>query len=162
VLKSCKKSRNTKLLSLLWALVISSGSEGLQGWQVDKADKVWLVARLSMNFGNWMPPNRSDYKIVVSITMTLNRIFSIFGRNSRSSQSFHEFKYRLYILATWIPAVIFFNENIGELATINGPSMYPYLNPGFNENVTRDICWVNKWYPTRKLERGMIVWFRWV
>jgi len=105
---------------------------------------------------------RSYIKIYLTTRMAANRIFSIFSRSSRSRQSFHEFKYRLFTLATWIPAVIFFNENIGELATINGPSMYPYLNTSFNEDLTRDVCWVNKWNPTRKLERGMIVWFRWV
>jgi inner membrane protease subunit 2 len=93
-------------------------------------------------------------------TMAPSRIFSIFNRNTPFARFAHDFKYWPFTLITWIPAVIFFNGNIGELTWINGASMYPYLNTSYNEDLKKDTCWVSKWYPTRDLKRGMVVSFR--
>jgi inner membrane protease subunit 2 len=67
--------------------------------------------------------------------------------------------YNLLIFASWVPAVIFFNENVGETTKINGASMYPYLNTSYNESRKKDLCWVNKWNPGVGLERGMLISF---
>lgn len=48
---------------------------------------------------------------------------------------------------------------MGEVAFIGGQSMYPYLNASFNEGAGKDLCWVNKWNPTKDLKRGMVVTF---
>lgn len=40
--------------------------------------------------------------------------------------------------------------------------MYPFLNTGYNESLTRDVCLVDKRRKGRDLERGMLVSFRWV
>jgi inner membrane protease subunit 2 len=58
-----------------------------------------------------------------------------------------------------VPAIIFFNDHVAELADVGGQSMYPYLNTGYNESQSKDICWINKWKPTENLQRGMIVAF---
>jgi inner membrane protease subunit 2 len=89
-----------------------------------------------------------------------NRPFSAFRRNTPSGQFIKQFSGTLFVIATWVPAVIFFNENVGEVTQINGPSMYPYLNTSYNESMSKDICWVNKWKPTSKMQRGMLITFR--
>ena len=93
-------------------------------------------------------------------TMTSNRISSLFGRFSHYRHSFHGSRYVLFAIASWTPAIIFFNEHVGEIGRINGPSMYPYLNTSYNESLKKDLCWINKWNPTSNLQRGMIVAFR--
>jgi len=92
--------------------------------------------------------------------MASTRIFSVFNRYTTGRESFHEAKYYVFSLITWIPAVIFFNGNVGEVTWINGPSMYPYLNTSYNEDLKKDVCWISKWNPTRNLERGMLVSFQ--
>ena len=72
-----------------------------------------------------------------------------------------EFTYWSLIIASWIPASIFFQDHIAELHIINGASMYPFLNTGYNESLTRDVCLVDKRRKGRDLERGMLVSFRW-
>lgn len=72
---------------------------------------------------------------------------------------FREFLYKTFFFVSWVPPLIFFNDHVAEVALINGPSMYPYLNSTFNDGLRKDVCWVNKWNPGRKLERGMIVTF---
>jgi mitochondrial inner membrane protease subunit 2 len=92
--------------------------------------------------------------------MASSRVFSIFNRDGTRGKFVREFNYYLFSLITWIPAVIFFNGNVGELTRINGPSMYPYLNTTYNEDLKKDLCWVSKWNPTQNLERGMLVSFQ--
>ncbi|TVY80839.1 Mitochondrial inner membrane protease subunit [Lachnellula suecica] len=91
--------------------------------------------------------------------MSSNRILSAFRRDNPSGQSIRRFGRTLFFWASWVPAIIFFNENVGEVTIINGPSMYPYLNTGYNESNSRDLCWVNKRKPAHNLERGMLVSF---
>jgi inner membrane protease subunit 2 len=92
--------------------------------------------------------------------MASNRIFSLFNRGMLSGQTFRDFLYWPFVFATWIPAAIFFNDNVGNFTWITGASMYPFLNSNFNENLKPTICWMRKWEPTKDLERGMIVTFR--
>ncbi|PMD54229.1 LexA/Signal peptidase [Hyaloscypha bicolor E] len=92
--------------------------------------------------------------------MASSRLFSIFNRKATKGKFVPEFNYYLFSFVTWIPAVIFFNGNVGELCRINGPSMYPYLNTTYDEDLKKDLCWVSKWNPTRTLERGMLVSFQ--
>lgn len=78
----------------------------------------------------------------------------------------------LLTYAKWIPALIFFNDQVGELAIVGGPSMYPYLNEGFDRTLTKDICWVSKLSPSFSpkfftspssatgLKRGMVISLR--
>ena len=65
----------------------------------------------------------------------------------------------LFTFATWLPAVVFFNEHVGQIADITGPSMYPYFNTDIDRSLKRDICWVNRFKPTQNIKRGMIVSF---
>ncbi|CCC06912.1 hypothetical protein SMACR_00937 [Sordaria macrospora] len=71
-----------------------------------------------------------------------------------------QFSHYLIRYATWIPPLVVFNGWVAEITQINGPSMYPYFNPRYNESTRRDIVLVSKWYPDRHLKRGMIVTFR--
>lgn len=83
-------------------------------------------------------------------------------RNLRSRAFIHEFNYTLFTFATWIPALICFNDYVGNATWINGPSMYPFLNTSLNESSSKDVCWNSKLWPTYNLKRGMVVSFRWV
>lgn len=56
--------------------------------------------------------------------------------------------------------MIWFNTFVAEVTLIEGPSMYPFLNAGYNETLRRDLCLNWKWYAREKLARGMIVTFR--
>lgn len=93
-------------------------------------------------------------------TMAGNRISPLLSRFSNYRHSFNGSRYVLFAIASWTAAIIFFNEHVGEVGRINGPSMYPYLNTSYNENLKKDLCWINKWNPTSDLRRGMIVAFR--
>jgi len=90
-----------------------------------------------------------------------SRVFSTFKRCLRS-QFVSEFTYYSFIIGSWVPAVIFFNNHVGQVTRINGSSMYPFLNGGYNEGLRKDLCWNNKMSPTKKgkLQRGMVVSFR--
>ncbi|RDL31433.1 LexA peptidase [Venustampulla echinocandica] len=88
--------------------------------------------------------------------MATNRIFSVFSGRTQPGQVLR----KILIFTSWLPAVIFFNGNVGQIATINGESMYPYLNTSYNESLSRDKCWVNKLNPAGNLNRGMLVTFR--
>ena len=92
--------------------------------------------------------------------MASSRILSMFSRRIRPRQFIREFSYYSFLIISWVPAAVFFNEHVGQLSWIHGPSMYPYLNADFNQGLTEDMCWVNKWGPTENLQRGMIVAFR--
>jgi inner membrane protease subunit 2 len=94
--------------------------------------------------------------------MASKRVSSLLGRLSSYRDFFYGSRYVLFAVASWTPAIIFFNEHVGEIGIINGPSMSPYLNTGYNESLSKDITWINKWDPTRNLQRGMIVAFRYL
>lgn len=92
--------------------------------------------------------------------MISNRISSIFKPSASRSNFIRDFSYYTFATITWVPAVIFFNEHVGECTSIVGASMYPYLNTDYNNSKSRDFCWINKWNPYKDLQRGMIVSFR--
>lgn len=69
------------------------------------------------------------------------------------------FTHYLIRYATWLPPLIMFNTYVAELTFINGPSMYPFLNPHYNESLKRDLCLVRKLYVLDNLKRGMVVTF---
>ena len=92
-------------------------------------------------------------------TMATNRIFSVFGRSVKSP-FVRDFAYYSFAFATWVPALIFFNNHVAKLGYIDGSSMYPYFNTAFNESLKNDLCVIKKWNPINNLQRGMIVSFR--
>ncbi|KAK0111396.1 hypothetical protein ONS95_001757 [Cadophora gregata] len=89
--------------------------------------------------------------------MSASRVFSQLNRRLRWRPTWREVRYRPLTILPWIPAVIFFNDHVGEHVWINGQSMYPFLNPSFNEDLSKDLCWNSRWNPTANLKRGMIV-----
>jgi inner membrane protease subunit 2 len=92
--------------------------------------------------------------------MSIRRFSPIISRITAQSKHFFQgSKYVLFATVPWLPAVIFFNDYVAEISYINGASMYPYLNVSYNEGLGRDRCLVNKWYPARNLQRGMLVSF---
>jgi mitochondrial inner membrane protease subunit 2 len=72
-----------------------------------------------------------------------------------------QFTRHLIRYATWLPPLIWFNTYVAQVTFINGRSMYPYLNPHYNETLRRDLCLVYKLYAQWNLDRGMLVVFRW-
>lgn len=78
----------------------------------------------------------------------------------------------LRYLAPAIPIGIFFSEHVFQVMWVRGPSMTPYLNEDYEEMHTKsDMVLVNMWpwggagWPfggKRRLERGMVVTFRFV
>jgi hypothetical protein len=83
-----------------------------------------------------------------------------FSRFAKYRDFLHGSRYVLFAVASWTPAIIFFNNHVGEVGYINGPSMSPYLNTGYYESMSKDITWINKRNPIKDLQRGMIVSFR--
>ncbi|KAK6580672.1 hypothetical protein PZA11_006908 [Diplocarpon coronariae] len=84
-------------------------------------------------------------------------ILSLFDRHLK--WDLRELRYWPWAVATWLPAVIFLNDHIGDVTWISGESMYPFLNTGYNEGLKKDFCWTSKLGPTSNLQRGMIVSF---
>jgi inner membrane protease subunit 2 len=78
----------------------------------------------------------------------------------------------LRILAPIVPIGIFFSEHVLQVMWVRGPSMTPFLNEDYEAMHTKsDMVLVNMWpfggagWPwerKRRLERGMVVTFRWV
>ncbi|ESZ94201.1 hypothetical protein SBOR_5427 [Sclerotinia borealis F-4128] len=64
------------------------------------------------------------------------RLFSALRKGSPARHFLKDFSYWGIVIASWVPAVIFFNDHVAELHTINGASMYPFLNTGspYNPN----------------------------
>ncbi|KAH6716117.1 peptidase S24/S26A/S26B/S26C [Leptodontidium sp. 2 PMI_412] len=89
--------------------------------------------------------------------MLSTSILSQLNRRLRWRPTWRELRFWPLRILPWIPAVIFFNDHVGDIAWINGPSMYPFLNPSFNEDLSRDLCWNSKLNPTQNLKRGMII-----
>lgn len=56
---------------------------------------------------------------------------------------------------------MWFNLSVAEITTINGQSMYPFLNSKYNESLKTDYVLNYKLYAQRDLARGMIVTLRW-
>lgn len=92
--------------------------------------------------------------------MASKRLTPLFSKSSNYRDFFYGSRYFLFGVLSWTPAIIFFNEHVGEIGRVNGPSMYPYLNTDFNSSLSKDITWINKWNPTQNLQRGMIIAFR--
>lgn len=74
----------------------------------------------------------------------------------------------LRILAPLVPISLFFSEHVMQVMWVRGPSMTPYLNEDYHENHTKsDMVLVSMmpsrvwpWERQRRLERGMVVTFR--
>lgn len=62
--------------------------------------------------------------------------------------------------ATWLPVVAWVNLNVVELATVNGPSMYPLMNADWDSTLRRDRVLNWKYLPQKGLKRGMVVTLR--
>ncbi|KAK3687664.1 peptidase S24/S26A/S26B/S26C [Podospora appendiculata] len=82
------------------------------------------------------------------------------GSAGKTPRFLGQFSGYLFRYATWLPVLIAFNSYVAQVTWIRGPSMYPFLNPHYNESLRKDLCLVSKWSPHRNLERGMIVVFR--
>lgn len=68
-----------------------------------------------------------------------------------------------------IPISLFFSEHVLQIMWVKGPSMTPYLNEDYDQMQTKsDMVLVNMWSmhrllpwkDKRRLERGMVVTFR--
>ncbi|EKD21503.1 uncharacterized protein L3040_006119 [Drepanopeziza brunnea f. sp. 'multigermtubi'] len=91
--------------------------------------------------------------------MASKRLFSIFNRNMQWASSLSDLRYWPLTVASWIPAIIFFNDHVGDVTWITGSSMYPFLNSNYNNDLKKDCVWNSKWSPISNLKRGMIVSF---
>ncbi|KAI1381735.1 LexA/Signal peptidase [Hypoxylon crocopeplum] len=83
----------------------------------------------------------------------------IWTQITRERRRLGRFGFRLFAFATWIPVVSMFNHYIGELAWINGPSMYPFLNAEKDQTTRNDVVINYKFNAPYGLRRGMIVTF---
>ncbi|KAI1344968.1 LexA/Signal peptidase [Xylariaceae sp. FL0016] len=84
---------------------------------------------------------------------------SLWNKFRQQRSFFRTFSFRLITFATWIPVVITFNDFVAELITVNGPSMYPYLNAEKDQTTRRDVVLNFKYNAQDGLRRGMIVTF---
>ncbi|KAJ4300405.1 hypothetical protein N0V88_003079 [Collariella sp. IMI 366227] len=82
------------------------------------------------------------------------------GAAGGSRHFFRQVTHYLLRYATWIPPLIWFNAYVAEVTFIRGPSMYPFLNPQYNDSLRKDLCLVWKLYAQEGLRRGMVVTFR--
>ncbi|CZS91949.1 related to IMP2-mitochondrial inner membrane protease subunit [Rhynchosporium agropyri] len=89
--------------------------------------------------------------------MSIGRMFPHFNRKLQWRPTWRELSFWPIRLLPWIPAIIFSNDHVIDVVWINGPSMYPFLNPSFNENLSKDVCLNYKWNPRKNLGRGMII-----
>jgi mitochondrial inner membrane protease subunit 2 len=87
---------------------------------------------------------------------------SSWTRASFSKPFFWNFTRSLLGWSLWIPPAIWFNNNVGELTWINGPSMHPYLNEDYNQTLRKYVCWQQKMYARDNLQHGMIITFWYV
>ncbi|ETS82410.1 hypothetical protein PFICI_04286 [Pestalotiopsis fici W106-1] len=74
-------------------------------------------------------------------------------------RAFGDFSFYMFYFATWIPVVVMLKSYVGEVVSINGPSMYPYLNSDKDSSLRRDLVWSYKFRPQEGLARGMIITF---
>lgn len=87
------------------------------------------------------------------------RLWEAFKRAARFKNDYMRYS---WAAITWIPPVIFINDNVFELLWIRGPSMSPFFNERHNETTRSDICLNWKFQAQENLQRGQIVTFRWV
>ncbi|KAK4193865.1 mitochondrial carrier domain-containing protein [Podospora australis] len=80
--------------------------------------------------------------------------------NAEVSGDEDRFSHYLVRYATWLPPFMWFNSYVAEVTFINGPSMYPFFNPSYNESLRRDLCLVWKYNAQQDLKRGEVVVFR--
>jgi inner membrane protease subunit 2 len=85
---------------------------------------------------------------------------SLWARARSQPVFLRQFSAYMIGLATWVPAIIWFNTNVAEITVIDGPSMYPFLNDGINRSLRRDLVLNYKLYAQDNLARGMVVTFR--
>lgn len=108
-------------------------------------------------------PHIRKYRVTQQVVanMALGRLRPLFNRFRARGPFVKQTSFILFNFITWIPAVIWFNSNVGDIVWIQGGSMYPYLNTDINRTTKKDACWNSKWEPLEGLRRGMIVsfWF---
>ena len=75
------------------------------------------------------------------------------------ARAFGRFGFYLFVFASWVPVSTMFNEYVLEVTTINGFSMYPFLNAERDRTLRRDLVLTFKYGAQRDLQRGMIVTF---
>lgn len=80
-------------------------------------------------------------------------------RSNRRWREFGDFSFYMFYFATWIPVVVMLKSYVGEVVSVNGPSMYPYLNSDKDSSLRRDLLWNYKFNPQEGLARGMIITF---
>ncbi|ORY65495.1 mitochondrial inner membrane protease subunit 2 [Pseudomassariella vexata] len=80
-------------------------------------------------------------------------------KSFRQHRFLGDFTWYSWIFLTWVPVVVFFNANVMELAFINGPSMYPFMNAEKDQTTAPDVTVAWKWNAQHNLARGMIVLF---
>lgn len=85
---------------------------------------------------------------------------SLWARARSQPVFLRQFSAYMIGLATWVPAIIWFNTNVAEVTVIDGPSMYPFLNDSINRSLRRDLVLNYKLYAQDNLARGMVVTFR--
>lgn len=90
-----------------------------------------------------------------------SRLWAQLKRSSAGAFGSHVSRYAWATL-TWVPIIVFINDNVFEITSIRGPSMSPFFNERHNETTASDVCLTWKWKPQRDLHRGQIVTFRWV
>lgn len=66
----------------------------------------------------------------------------------------------LAVFATWIPVIVWFKQHVAELTSVEGASMYPYMNEDKDSTLRRDMYLTYKWEPQENLQRGMVVTLR--
>lgn len=99
-----------------------------------------------------------DYPAQMAASSTFTKLK---GRLSPSPFT-RKFAWYSFVIASWVPAAIFFKDNVGAIGEVGGESMYPYLNPTFNQGFSKDLCWISKRQPATNLRRGMVVTFWYV
>jgi hypothetical protein len=95
----------------------------------------------------------------IKANMALGRLSPLLNRIRRHRPIIKHTSFVFYSFITWLPALIWMNSKVGEVAWIQGGSMYPYLNTDIDRSTKQDACWNNKWKPLEGLRRGMIVTF---
>jgi mitochondrial inner membrane protease subunit 2 len=95
----------------------------------------------------------------IAANMTLGRLSPLLNLIRRHRPIIKHTSFVFYSFVTWLPALIWMNSKVGEVAWIQGGSMYPYLNTDIDRSTKQDACWNNKWKPLQGLRRGMIVTF---
>jgi hypothetical protein len=93
------------------------------------------------------------------LNMAFGRLRPFLNRVRRQGPYIKQTSFLFFGFVTWLPALVFFNSKVGEVAWIYGGSMYPYLNTEIDRSTKQDACWNNKWKPLEGLRRGMIVTF---